>query len=263
MDLNLTGKKALVCGSSQGMGKSIAIELANLGASVTLFARNATTLNDVKSLLATDNDQQHHVITADFSDPTDVKQAIDTHLEKSGIEFNILINNTGGPAPGPANAAAPDAFLAAFNQHLINNHNLTQALLPGMKAAGYGRIINVISTSVKQPLPNLGVSNTVRGAVASWAKTLSNELGQFNITVNNVLPGATNTGRLDTILENKAKKQGKTIEQVTEEEKSIIPMKRFGESEEFANAVAFLASPSAGYITGINLPVDGGRTSSL
>ena len=262
MDLNLTGKNALVCGSSQGMGKAIAIELASLGASVTLFARNETKLNEVKALLATGEGQQHQVITADFSDPAAVKQSINAHLQNVS-QFHILINNTGGPAPGPANLADADAFVAAFNQHLINNQNLSQALLPGMKAAGYGRIINVISTSVKQPLHNLGVSNTVRGAVASWAKTMANELGQFNITVNNVLPGATNTVRLDAIIENKAKKQGKTLAQVAEEEKSIIPMQRFGEASEFANAVAFLASPSAGYITGVNLPVDGGRTACL
>jgi 3-oxoacyl-[acyl-carrier protein] reductase len=262
MDLNLTGKNALVCGSSQGIGKAIAIELASLGASVTLFARNADKLNDVKAELATDQGQQHHVIAADFSDPADVKQTITSHLETIS-QFEILINNTGGPAPGPANLADADAFVAAFNQHLVNNQNLAQALIPGMKAAGYGRIINVISTSVKQPLPNLGVSNTVRGAVANWAKTMANELGQFNITVNNVLPGATNTLRLDAIIENKAKKQGKSLAQVAEEEKAIIPMKRFGEASEFANAVGFLVSPSAGYITGVNLPVDGGRTACL
>jgi 3-oxoacyl-[acyl-carrier protein] reductase len=262
MDLNLAGKTALVCGSSQGMGRAIAIELANLGASVTLFAQNEATLNDVKAQLACDNGQQHHVIAADFTDTEAVKQTITAHLE-TVAQFNILINNTGGPAPGPASTARPDAFLAAFNLHLINNHNLSQALLPGMKASGFGRIINVISTSVKQPLPNLGVSNTVRGAVASWAKTMANELGQFNITVNNVLPGATNTGRLDAIIANKAKKNNVSIEQMAEEEKSIIPMKRFGEADEFANAVAFLASPAAGYITGVNLPVDGGRTSCL
>jgi 3-oxoacyl-[acyl-carrier protein] reductase len=136
-------------------------------------------------------------------------------------------------------------------------------VLPGMKQAGYGRIINVISTSVKQPLVGLGVSNTVRGAVANWAKTLANELGPFNITVNNVLPGATNTVRLESIIKNKAAKKGLSIEAMEVEEKSIIPMRRFGEPEEFADAVGFLASPAASYITGINLPVDGGRTTCL
>lgn len=262
MDLNLIGKNALVCGSSQGIGKAIALELASLGASVTLFARNAQTLGEVKAELATNNHQQHHLITADFSNPAAVKTAIEAHLETVS-QFEILINNTGGPTPGPASTSDSDAFVAAFNQHLVNNHNLSQALLPGMKEAGYGRIINVISTSVKQPLNNLGVSNTVRGAVASWAKTMANEVGQFNITVNNVLPGATNTARLDGIIAGKAKKQNISIEQAAANEKSIIPMQRFGEASEFANAVAFLASPAAGYISGINLPVDGGRTSCL
>lgn len=262
MNLNLKNRNALVCGSSQGMGKAIALQLAEMGANVTLFARNLETLNQVKSELANDGSQEHFAICADFSKPDEVARALDSHLTAIS-DYHILINNTGGPAPGPANTADSSDFLAAFNQHLINNHQIAQKLLPGMKKANFGRIINVISTSVKQPLPNLGVSNTVRGAVASWAKTMANELGQFGITVNNVLPGATNTARLEAIIKNKAAKKGLTIEQMEEEEKSIIPMRRFGEAEEFANACAFLASPAAGYITGVSLPVDGGRTSSL
>jgi len=262
MDLNLKNKNALVCGSSQGMGKAIAIQLAKMGANVTLFARNLEKLNQVKAELANDGSQEHFAICADFSDPAAVARAIDEQLTVVP-DYQILINNTGGPAPGPANTAESESFLAAFNQHLINNHQLATKLIPGMKKAGYGRIINVISTSVKQPLPNLGVSNTVRGAVASWAKTMANELGQYGISVNNVLPGATNTVRLEAIIKNKAAKNGVSTEEMAEEEKSIIPMRRFGEAEEFANAVAFLASPAAGYITGVSLPVDGGRTSCL
>ncbi len=262
MNLNLAGQRALVCGASQGIGKAIALQLAKQGASVTLFARNREKLEAVLQQLECQNSQSHHVLTADFSNPANVKQAVQSHLEVCG-GFEILINNTGGPAPGPAHLAETDAFLDAFNQHLINNQQLVQAVLPSMKQAGFGRIINVISTSVKQPLPNLGVSNTVRGAVANWAKTIANELGAFNITVNNVLPGATNTVRLEAIIKNKADKLGLTIEQVTEKEKSIIPLGRFGEAEEFANAVGFLCSPAAAYITGINLPVDGGRTTCL
>ena len=184
-------------------------------------------------------------------------------MQEPEAAIHILVNNTGGPAPGPANAANTADFLAAFNQHLVCNHELMKLALPSMKEANFGRIVNVISTSVKQPLDGLGVSNTVRGAVANWAKTLANELGQFNITVNNVLPGATNTVRLEAIIQNKAKKKGLSIEEMEQEEKSIIPMKRFGTAQEFANAVGFLASPAAGYITGVNLPVDGGRTSCL
>lgn len=262
MNLNLVGKRALVCGSSQGIGKACAIELASLGASVTLFSRNEERLLSVKSELDTSQGQEHSVLVADFTDPNSVHTAISKNIE-SGHQYEILINNTGGPAPGLAIDADPSAFLAAFNLHLINNQNLVQALLPAMKASHYGRIINVISTSVKQPIPGLGVSNTIRGAVASWSKTLANELGQFGITVNNILPGATATARLDAIIEGKAKKQNISLEEATANEKATIPMARFAEPSEFAAAAGFLASPSAGYITGINLPVDGGRTSCL
>lgn len=262
MNLNLEKRNALVCGSSQGMGKAIAIQLAKMGANVTLFARNLDKLDQVREELANNGTQEHYAICADFSDPDAVVRALEEHLTVVP-DFHILINNTGGPAPGPANTSDSSDFIAAFNQHLINNHQIAQRVIGGMKKASFGRIINVISTSVKQPLPNLGVSNTVRGAVASWAKTMANELGPFGITVNNVLPGATNTVRLEAIIKNKAAKKGVSIEEMEAEEKSLIPMRRFGEAEEFANACAFLASPSAGYITGINLPVDGGCTSSL
>ena len=262
MDINLEGKQALVCGSSQGIGKACAIELANLGASVTLFSRNKSALEQVLTELSTKQGQQHQVLVADFSDPEQVKSVINVHMSNNS-PYEILINNTGGPAPGPASSSDSSAFIDAFNLHLISNHHLVQALLNGMKEKKYGRIINVISTSVKQPIPGLGVSNTIRGAVASWAKTLANELGEFAITVNNVLPGATATARLDAIIEGKSKKQNISIEQATINEKNQIPMRRFAAPEEFAAAAAFLASPAAGYITGINLPVDGGRTACL
>ena len=212
--------------------------------------------------LVTEHGQSHTTISADFSQPEDVKTAIEQHLAQNP-HVHILVNNTGGPPPGLAKDANVADFQAAFNQHLICNQILAQALVPSMQKAVYGRIINVISTSVKQPLPNLGVSNTVRGAVASWAKTLANELGQYNITVNNVLPGATETGRLSAIFENKAKKTGMTVEQVIEHEKAIIPMRRFGSPQEFANVVGFLASPAGAYVNGVNVPVDGGRTACL
>ncbi len=262
MNLNLSGKSALVCGSSQGMGKAIAEQLANQGANIVLFARNKDALQTVKQSLDTSQGQQHHVLVADFSDLEQVKTDLDDFIN-SGHCIEIAINNTGGPAPGPAHTAISDDFVAAFGQHLLCNHEIMKRLLPGMKAAQYGRIINVISTSVKQPLTGLGVSNTVRGAVANWAKTLANELGPHNITVNNVLPGATNTKRLEAIIKNKAAKQGRSEAEMADKEKSIIPMRRFGEASEFADAVGFLASPAASYITGINLPVDGGRTTCL
>ena len=262
MDLNLNGKNALVCGSSQGIGKAVSEELASLGASVTLFARNEETLNEVRGSLDLTKGQQHKVLVADFAEPKQVETAVKTYL-KDNPPIHILVNNTGGPAPGPAHQAGEDAYLAAFKLHLLTNQVLVQNILPGMQAASFGRIINIISTSVKQPLDGLGVSNTIRGAVANWAKTLANELGVYGITVNNVLPGATQTARLQAILESKAKKQGKALAQLVEEEKARIPLRCFGKAEDLGAAVGFLASPAASYITGINLPVDGGRTSCL
>ena len=262
MDLSLIDKTAVVCGSTQGMGLATAQQLASQGAHIALVARNAEKLSQVVKTLSIEHGQTHHTIQADFSNPEELKTGMERYLAQHP-QVHILVNNTGGPAPGLAKDADVIQFQAAFNQHLICNQILVQALIPSMQAAGYGRIINVISTSVKQPLPNLGVSNTVRGAVASWAKTLANELGQYNITVNNVLPGATETGRLSAIFDNKAKKTGMTVQQVIEHEKAIIPMRRFGTPQEFANVVGFLASPAGAYINGANIPVDGGRTACL
>ncbi len=262
MNLDLKNKRALVCGSTQGIGKAVAIELANLGANVTLVARNEQALKETKAGLKCTGDQQHSYLCVDFSDPKKLKELLDAYLLHNG-QVHILVNNTGGPPGGPIVNAKPEEFLSAFNNHLICNHILAQACIEGMKRAGYGRIINIISTSVKQPLPNLGVSNTIRAAVGNWAKTLANELGKFNITVNNVLPGATNTQRLAGIIENKATKNHLEIEAVKKEMIHEIPMGRFAEANEIAAVVAFLASPAASYINGINLPVDGGRTGNL
>lgn len=261
MNTDLKGKNALVCGSSRGIGKSTAIQLASMGANVTLVARNVERLGSVLEDLDKSQGQKHDFFSADFSDISELRKKATALASSKNI--HILINNTGGPAGGPANMANIEEFTSAFNNHLLCNHTLVQALMGGMKEDAYGRIINVISTSVKQPLDGLGVSNTIRGAVANWSKTLANELGAFGITVNNVLPGATLTDRLHEIIENKAKKTGKSIETIQEAMKSAVPMKRFAKPEEIANAIAFLASPAASYINGINVPVDGGRTKSL
>lgn len=253
---------ALVCGSTQGIGLAIAQQLAKDGYTICLTARNEENLKIALATLATNNSQAHSYFVSDFTDPAGLKNAITNFIHTNG-DIQILVNNTGGPKSGPIIDADTSEFLAAFNQHLICNHILMQAVVPGMKAAGFGRIINIISTSVKQPLPNLGVSNTIRGAVASWSKTLANELGAFGITVNNVLPGATNTQRLTEIAKVKADKTGESIAEILAEMGQESPMKRIAEPYEVAAAVAFLASPSASYINGINVPVDGGRTKSL
>jgi len=263
MDINLKEKKAFVCGSTQGIGRAAAVELANLGASIVLLARNEDSLQQVRNELDQSQNQQHDYIVADFSAPEELKNKITGYLENNRSPVHILVNNTGGPPPGKAIDAKLEEFINAFQAHLLCNQILVQSLVSGMKAERYGRIINVISTSVKQPVPNLGVSNTIRGAVASWAKTLSGELGEFGITVNNVLPGFTKTQRLHSIIENKAQKIGDSVQQVEAEMKGEIPAKRFAEASEVADAIAFLASPAAAYINGVNLPVDGGRTACL
>lgn len=258
----LIGKVALVAGSTQGIGKAVAMKLAEMGADIVLLARNEEKLKLVKSELHREGSQTHDYLVVDFTQPLELKQKVSDYLSK-GKSIDILINNTGGPKAGPVIDADISEFLSAFNQHLICNHILVQAVVPGMKQSGGGRIVNIISTSVKQPLPGLGVSNTIRGAVGNWSKTLANELGQFNITVNNVLPGATNTTRLQEIASNKSEKTGDSVDAIFEEMAEESPMKRIARPEEIAAAVAFLASPSASYINGINIPVDGGRTKSL
>lgn len=262
MNLDLKNKRALVCGSTQGIGKAVALELAAMGAGVTLVARNEEALKKVKAELPASGNQLHSYLCVDFSEPQKLKELVQSFIQRVG-PVNILVNNTGGPPSGPITQARTDEFLSAFNNHLICNHLLTQACLEGMKNTGYGRIINIISTSVKQPLPNLGVSNTIRAAVANWAKTLANELGKDGITVNNVLPGATATQRLSSIIQNKAIKTNVGNDDVKKEMLHEIPLGRFAEAHEIAAAVAFLASPAAAYINGINLPVDGGRTGNL
>ena len=263
MNLDLRHKNALVCGSTQGIGKATALQLAQMGAKITLVARNQAKLEGVVAELKKISDQNHDFIVADFDHPAQLREALTRYQSQNPNPIHILINNTGGPAGGPIQSADIDAFRNAFNQHLICNHILVQAFLEGMKEEGFGRIVNVISTSVKQPLDGLGVSNTIRGAVANWSKTLANELGSFGITVNNVLPGATETERLGAILNNKVEKTGVTMDEARNKMLAQIPAKRFARPEEIADAIAFLASPSAAYINGINLPVDGGRTKSL
>ena len=262
MDLNLTGKHALVCGASQGIGLASAIELAKLGANVTLLARRADVLEQLAGQLPqTHFAQRHGWIAADASDTATLRAKVDALV--SAHPVHILINNSGGPPPGTVRGASEGAFLAAYRAHLLANQTLAEAVVPGMQRDGYGRIVNIISTSVKEPIAGIGVSNVTRGAVASWAKTLARELAPHGITVNNVLPGSTHTPRIDQIIAARSQKTGDSTAAVTAEMEAEIPMGRFADPSETAAAVAFLASPAASYITGINLPVDGGRTRSL
>lgn len=261
MNLSLEGKNAIVCGSTQGIGLAIAEELALLGANCTLVARNEEALKAAVQTLDISLRQKHGYLVADFSEPDKLKGVIEKYTTDHDIQ--ILVNNTGGPAGGPITEATGQAFLSTFNQHLICNHILVKAVIPAMKKSGYGRIINIISTSVKIPLKNLGVSNTIRGAVASWAKTMANELGAFNITVNNILPGFTQTQRLQTLIDGIAKKANQTADAVVKNMVEEVPMKRFGNASEIASVAAFLASPAASYVNGASIPVDGGRTGSI
>lgn len=261
MNLNLKNKNALICGSTQGIGKACAIEIARLGANVTLMARDEKKLKEVVKKLNTSKKQKHNYIVADFSKSKEFKKKVEEHVKPKII--HILLNNTGGPSGGPIIDAKTEEFTQAFSNHLICNHILVQSVVEGMKKEKYGRIINIISTSVKQPIKGLGVSNTIRAAVANWAKTLAMELGPFGITVNNILPGATKTERLKSLIETRAKKSGISFSEEEKEWLKEIPSGRFADPTEIASAVAFLASPAASYINGINLPVDGGRTVCL
>jgi 3-oxoacyl-[acyl-carrier protein] reductase len=261
MNLDLTGKHAVVCGSTQGIGKATAIELALLGATVTLMARNEEKMKSTLKELSSHAGQEHSYLVADFSVTEKVKSQIEGLLKRHVV--HVLVNNTGGPPGGLAIDAKLEEFTQAFSNHLICNQILVQACLDGMKKEKYGRIINIISTSVKTPRPGLGVSNTIRGAVANWAKTLSMELGPYGVTVNNVLPGAIMTARLESLITSQSESSGKSKDEVKKAMEAEVPLRRIGDIKEIAAAVAFLSTPAASYISGINVPVDGGRTACL
>jgi 3-oxoacyl-[acyl-carrier protein] reductase len=262
MLIDLKDKNAVVCGSTQGIGKAIALQFAASGASVVLVARNEESLRKTLREMIASKKQNHNFIVADFSEPDVLKKKIHDFVSENP-PVHILVNNTGGPKSGDAYNAGAEEFESAFRNHLICNQILVQAIVEGMKNEMYGRIINIISTSVKQPIKGLGVSNTIRAAVAGWAKTLALELAPFGITVNNILPGATKTERLFSLFESRSKATGKNADDVMHEWLNDIPAGRFAEPEELAYAAAFLASPLAAYINGINLPVDGGRLQTL
>jgi len=258
---SLKGQRALVCGSSQGIGLASAVALAERGASVSLVARDERALEAVRERLPRDQGQAHAVVVADFDDPEALGSRVRAHLAEVG-PCSILVNNTGGPPGGPITDATASDFQRAMTRHLIANQTLLQAVLPGMKELGYGRVINITSTSVVAPIPGLGVSNTVRAAVANWARTLAYELGPFGITVNNVLPGYTDTARLRSLVAKRAEREGLEASDVEQRWRQSVPLRRFATPQEQGEVVAFLASPAAAYVTGVNLPVDGGRTAA-
>jgi 3-oxoacyl-[acyl-carrier protein] reductase len=261
MDLNLTGRHALVCGASEGIGRAAAHELALLGADVTVLARRADVLQAVVESLPRSRSQRHGLIAVDMADTDALRAEVENLVARAPAR--ILVNNTGGPASGAAHSAEASAFLDAFRRHLVAGQTLVQVLLPGMRAARWGRIVNVVSTSVREPIAGLGVSNTIRAAVAGWAKTLSRELAPDGITVNNVLPGYTETGRVEQIVRDRARAQGKTEEQVIAAMRASVPAGRFAKPEETGGVIAFLCSPAAAYVNGVSLAVDGGRMASI
>lgn len=256
--LPLKGRRAFVCGSTQGIGKACAVEFARLGAACTLVARNEEALMRVRDELPRQHGQSHDAIVADFADHDALRGKVAEYLHDEG-PAQILLNNTGGPPPGPAFDGTPEDYLDAYTKHVVCNQVLVQSLAQGMREAEYGRIVNIISTSVFMPIKNLGVSNTVRAAVANWARTLAAELGPFGITVNNVLPGFTKTARLDKLVEGRANRAGQTVEETEQQMFATIPVRRFGTPEEIAAVAGFLATPAAAYVNGVSIPVDGGR----
>ncbi|MCO6466906.1 MAG: SDR family oxidoreductase [Bradyrhizobiaceae bacterium] len=261
-NLPLIGRRALVGGASKGIGRACAELLAQQGASVTLLARSADVLEAVVGGLSRPCGQTHHAIVGDVGNPQQVLEAVHNAVENSG-PFHIVVNNVAGPPGGKLVNSTIGQLQEAFGNHILFAHQLMQIVIHGMQKEGHGRFINIISTSVKQPLDGLGVSNTIRGAMASWAKTLANEVASSGITVNNVLPGATETERLKAIIEQKAVTGGRSVEEVRAEMLREIPAGRFASASEIASAVCFLASDAAAYINGTSIIVDGGRTRTL
>lgn len=261
MDLDLSGRHALVCGASAGIGRAAAMAIAELGADVTVLARSADQLNGLRPILKNAGAGQTHALVADLERRDELKAKVSAHLEKAG-PIHILLNNTGGPPSGPLLEAKEEDFLKPYGRHLLAAHLLTQLVVPGMKEAGYGRIVNVLSSSVREPIPGLGVSNTIRVAMASWAKTLSRELPP-GVTINSILPGYIDTERLKHLETEMGLRSGKGAAAVRKGWVDATPEGRLGTAEEVGAVIAFLCSPAASFVRGIVMPVDGGRLMSL
>lgn len=262
MKIDLTGKNAIVGGASQGLGFSIARQFAICGANLILISRSEEKLMKAIKQLPNNGSQIFRYFVADFSNPTSFQEDLKKFISEIG-NIHILVNNSGGPSSGAANSAKLEDYISAFNSHLLSFQSLVQLVLSGMKAEKFGRIINITSVGAKQPIDNLGVSNTIRGAVSSWAKILSRELAPFGITVNNILPGYIATERLNYLFQNIAERNQTTLDFEFHKLANDIPAGRIGNPEEIGYVAAFLASNYANYITGINLPVDGGYLRTL
>jgi len=252
---------AVVCGASQGIGREIAKTLASQNVEVLAVSRTESKLQSLVEELKTLSQKDHTYFSASLDSSKDLSELSDFILSKN--KYSILICNSGGPKAGPLMDASFENLEQGFKNHIVANQKLLQSVLPFMTKSNWGRVINILSTSVKVPIPNLGVSNTIRGAVAQWGKTLSLELGDKNITVNNILPGYTETERLTNLITAASTRLEKTEDEIIKLWKGKVPMRRFAKPQEVADATVFLCSENANYISGINLPVDGGRTGTL
>lgn len=261
MNISLKGKKALVGGSSRGIGKAIAQQLAESGASVTLMARSEDKLKRIVNELPTSEGQKHQYLLVDFTDYEKYKSVIFDYFKNNTVD--ILVNNTQGPSAGSALEKKVDDYQNAFDLLFKSVVFTTELALEHMIKNKWGRIINVASVSVKEPLSYLALSNTIRAAVVTWAKSLSTDIAQHQITINNVLTGYFDTERIHDLNQTKAKQLGISIEEVKSNMEAQVPVKRIGKPEEYGFLVTFLASEKAAYITGINIPIDGGLLKSL
>ncbi len=257
MDLGLKDKIAIVTASSKGLGKACAIGLAREGTKVVICARNLTELEKAKAEIENNLNNDVLAVQADVTNYDDIKKLVNSTVEKFGT-VHILVTNAGGPPAGYFENFSDEDWNNAFNLNFMSAVRLIREVLPFMKSQRWGRIINITSVTVKQPIDNLILSNSIRMSVLGLSKTLALQLAKYNILINNVAPGYTLTDRVKFVLEQKAKDTGKTIEEVKSELAKDIPLGRLAEPEELANLVVFLASERASYITGVTIPVDGG-----
>ena len=262
MDLGLKGKVAVVAAASRGLGRAVAEELAAEGASLVLCARGAEALNETREAITRHTGASVLTVTADVADAADVARVTDSAVEKFG-RIDILVNNAGGPPAGKFESLSHEQWEAATRLTLYSAIELTRRVLPGMKGRQWGRILNITSIAVKQPVDNLILSNSLRAAVTGFARTLANEVASFGITVNNIMPGYTRTERVEELARMMADKEGITATEFIARWEREIPMRRLGEPREFAALAAFLVSERASYITGTSVQVDGGWSRSL